>query len=106
MSTPALFPVRAMPRLPRWPHVVVLVVWAGLVALVSYLSWWFSLLPLIAAVVLMVYFERRVRCPQCRGRVQPRNEESPDTPRAWRRFYDCAHGQVTWDPEITTYDAA
>jgi hypothetical protein len=106
MSTPSSFPVRQMPRLARWPHVVVFVVWAALVALVTYYSWWFALLPLSTVIALMVYFERRIRCPQCRNRVQPRNEELPNVPGAWQRFYDCPRCQITWDPEMTFYDAA
>jgi hypothetical protein len=106
MDTTPTFPVRRMQKPPRWPEIVVFVVWAALVGLVVYFSWWFTLLPLCAVVVLAIFFERRIRCPQCGGRVKSREIEVETPPRGWRKLYDCPHCQTTWDPCIVTYDAA
>ena len=99
------FPVRTMPGPTRWLKPA-----SSVVAIFAFVTYGFSgsLIPLFIAVAaglgVVVSIACRVRCPHCRARLTPREQD--EGYKRERLYYDCPECRITWKSEIVNdYDA-
>jgi hypothetical protein len=66
-------------------------------------GWWTGVMLVIyiGGIAFMIW--RLRRCPKCSARIELRCVET-ETKGTWRKFHDCPHCRITWDPHIRIKD--
>jgi uncharacterized protein with PIN domain len=64
---------------------------------------WMFMMAALFVVGIFFLIWRLSRCPKCSARIELRCVET-ETRGTWRKFHDCPHCRITWDPHIRIKD--